>query len=62
MKGAAAAALMALCAGALAAGLEGAYTVGPRGEATIRVAKGKEQGTFVGILVQAQAIDESDTD
>lgn len=46
---------LALCGGACAAGVEGDYAFGAEGEGTIRVVKGREEGTYVGVLVGAEA-------
>jgi len=44
---------LTLCGGALAGGIEGVYSVGPKGDTLIRVARGTEAGAFVGTLIQA---------
>lgn len=38
---------------AFPAGIEGLYTYGAKDEATVRIARGKEEGTFAGVVVAA---------
>ncbi|MBM4031428.1 MAG: hypothetical protein FJ291_06525 [Planctomycetes bacterium] len=42
-------------AGASAGGIEGLYSIGARAGATIRLARGKEEGTLVGVVVSARS-------
>jgi len=44
---------LTLCGGALAAGIEGVYAVGPKGDTLVRVARSTKPGAFVGTLIQA---------
>ncbi|MBM4040460.1 MAG: hypothetical protein FJ290_18290 [Planctomycetes bacterium] len=45
----------ALAAAVSAGGIEGLYSTGGKGEVTLRIARGKEEGTLIGVVVAARS-------